>query len=89
MGTPHQNDVPGTSQDPASKRTKGLYGALAASSVGLEFGVAVVIGALFGNWLDGRFDTGPWLLIAFTIIGFVAGLRAVMRAVAKMNRGAE
>ena len=90
MGSPHQNDVPGTtSHDPASKRTKGLYGALAASSVGLEFGVAVVIGALFGNWLDGRFDTAPWLLIAFTIIGFVAGLGAVLRAVARMNRGAE
>ena len=75
MGSPHQNDVPGTtSADPASKRTKGLYGVLAASSVGLEFGVAVVIGALFGNWLDGRFGTAPWLMIAFTIIGFVAGI---------------
>src|ERR1700754_1894510 len=80
---------PPTLNDPASKRTRGLYNALSASSVGLELGISVLIGLLFGNWLDGKAGTEPWLMLLFLAIGFAAGFRGVLRAVKRADRAAE
>lgn len=59
-----------------------------ATSVGLEMAAAVLIGILFGNWLDGRFGTTPWLLILFIVFGFAAGMKGVMRYVRQADRDA-
>ena len=69
--------------DPASAKSKEAFGTLSMASVGLEFGLSVVIGLLFGRWLDGKAGTDPWLMILFLAFGFAAGLRAVMRAASK------
>ncbi|MDT8395666.1 MAG: AtpZ/AtpI family protein [bacterium] len=53
------------------------------SSLGLEMGAAVVIGLLFGTWLDGRFGTRPWLTLIFLGFGFAAAIKAVVRALRK------
>ena len=37
--------------------------------------VAPLIGAWIGSWLDGRFKTSPWLLIAGLVLGFAAAGR--------------
>lgn len=79
MTKPHQNDVPGAKAFPT----------LSATSVGLEMGVSVIIGVLFGMWLDSRFDTSPWLMVVFLVLGFVAGLRSVIRAVRRADKAQE
>ncbi|HEY4242594.1 MAG TPA: AtpZ/AtpI family protein [Kofleriaceae bacterium] len=71
---------------PASARGKAMFQGLSASSVGLEFGLSVVIGALFGRWLDGKAGTDPWLMIGFLCLGFVAGIRGIMRAMKRMDK---
>ena len=59
------------------------------ATVGLEFTLSVVVGLFVGRWLDGRFDTRPWLtLIGFTY-GLAAGGRAIYRALKRANREAE
>ena len=63
-----------------------MYEGLSASAAGLELGIAVAIGALFGGWLDGKLGTAPWLLIVFLILGVIAGFRGVLRAVARAER---
>jgi ATP synthase protein I len=73
---------------PAARNAKQLYRTVSASSVGLEFGLAVVIGALFGRWLDGELGTTPWLLLVFIVLGFVAGLRGLLRGINRMDRDA-
>jgi ATP synthase protein I len=87
MEKPHRKAV-NVVIDPAARRSKRAYNALSASSVGLELGIAVVIGLLFGMWLDRRFGTEPWLMLAFLVIGLVAGFRNVLRAVARADKAA-
>ena len=65
-----------------------MYQALSASSVGLELGISVLIGLLGGLWLDDRFGTEPWLMLACLVIGLIAGFRGVLRAVARADKAA-
>jgi ATP synthase protein I len=74
--------------DPASTRTRGMYGALSASSVGLELGVSVILGLAIGWFLDREFGTEPWLMLAWLAIGLAAGFRGVLRAVRRADREA-
>jgi len=74
--------------DPAARRSKRAYNALSASSVGLELGIAVVLGLAAGMWLDAKAGTTPWLMLLFLALGLVAGFRNVLRAVARADRAA-
>ncbi|MDR2884717.1 MAG: AtpZ/AtpI family protein [Deferribacteraceae bacterium] len=48
---------------------------LAASSVGTVFVISIVLGSLFGWWLDGKFGTKPYLTIFFMCIGIASGVK--------------
>ena len=80
------NGSQGPALDPAARQSRRMYEGLSASAAGLELGISVAIGALFGAWLDGKLGTSPWLLIAFLILGVIAGFRGVLRAVARAER---
>lgn len=58
---------------------KPLTQKLSIATVGIEMGGCVVVGYLFGTWLDGRFDSAPWATTFFTICGMGAALKAVVR----------
>lgn len=73
----------------AARNARQFYQVLSASSIGLELGLSVVFGILFGRWLDGRLGTTPWLMLVFLMLGLVAGFRSVMRAVRRADRAAE
>ncbi|MFT4702676.1 MAG: F0F1-type ATP synthase assembly protein I [Bradymonadia bacterium] len=53
-----------------------------ASAIGLQFGISIAVGALGGNWLDKRYDTGPWLLL----LGFILGSTAAFRDLYKFAK---
>jgi ATP synthase protein I len=74
--------------DPAARQSKRMYDGLSASSAGLELGIAVGLGSLFGAWLDGKLGTEPWMMLVFLILGLIAGFRGVLRAVARAERAA-
>jgi ATP synthase protein I len=76
----------GPALDPAARQSRRMYEGLSASAAGLELGISVAVGALFGGWLDGKLGTAPWLLIVFLILGVIAGFRGVLRAVARAER---
>ena len=95
MTEPHQNDVrtepvPSSAAEPARGTRLGksqkTFTTLSATSIGLEFGVCVIIGVLFGMWLDSKLGTSPWLMVLFIILGFAAGVRSVMRGVKRAER---
>ncbi|HTJ46141.1 MAG TPA: AtpZ/AtpI family protein [Kofleriaceae bacterium] len=73
---------------PAANKTRAYYETLSFSAAGIELGLSVVIGALFGRWLDGQTDTTPLFMILLTVIGFAAGVRAMVRAGRKATRTA-
>jgi ATP synthase protein I len=85
-GDADANGSHGPALDPAARRSRRMYEGLSASAAGLELGISVAIGALFGGWLDGKLGTAPWLLIVFLILGVIAGFRGVLRAVARAER---
>ena len=72
--------------DPYARKTKGYFDTLSLSSVGIEMGLSVIIGLLFGHWLDGKLGTAPGMMIVFLLFGCAAGGRAVWRAVKKADR---
>ena len=82
MTRPHPNDVATTAAD----KTKRAFTSLSASTLGLELGVSVVIGVLFGMWLDRVAGTTPWLMILFLVLGLVAGFRGILRAAQRTER---
>ncbi|HEY1550012.1 MAG TPA: AtpZ/AtpI family protein [Kofleriaceae bacterium] len=86
---PHPKAVTSKLVDPAAQRSRRAFNQLSASSVGLELGVAVIVSLLFGMWLDTKAGTTPWLMLAFLVIGLVAGFRNVLRAVKRAEAAAE
>jgi ATP synthase protein I len=55
--------------------------------LGFEIVVPIVLGALVGWWLDGRWGTAPWLLLTGLLLGIGAGFYNFFRAVAGMTKG--
>ena len=76
MESSHQKPVDG-----AARATKRAWGALSASTAGLELGISVAVGLLLGYWLDSEAGTQPWLMLLFMVLGLVAGFRGVLRAI--------
>jgi ATP synthase protein I len=56
------------------------------ASVGIEMGVAVALGWWFGQWLDGKLGTAPWLMILFLLLGVAAAFKAVIRTAREVSR---
>jgi ATP synthase protein I len=71
--------------DPAARTGKRVYNALSASSVGLELGLAVIIGLLVGYFLDQKLGTQPWMMLLWLVLGIVAGFRGVVRAIKRAD----
>ena len=51
------------------------------AGLGLRFVLTAAVLGLLGWWLDGRFGTAPWLLVAGVLLGSVGGFVAIVRAV--------
>lgn len=48
---------------------------------------AVLIGGGIGYWLDARLHTVPWFALGFGLLGFLAGIREILRRVSKEGKG--
>ena len=57
-----------------------------ASSLGLAFPIAIVIGYFWGRWMDRVFGTAPWLMVAFTVFGIAGGFLNAIRTAIRIGR---
>jgi ATP synthase protein I len=71
---------------PGEDKGKILRQIASYSTVGLEMGLSVAVGAIIGYYLDKWLHTGPWLLIVFLIFGAIAGFRSLYRALKRLER---
>tara|TARA_B100001765_G_C19296110_1_gene246614 strand:+ start:174 stop:455 length:282 start_codon:yes stop_codon:yes gene_type:complete len=56
-----------------------------AFKISTEFVVTVAVSTIIGFILDSLFDTKPWLIIFFFIIGVVAGIRSIVKTAKMMQ----
>ena len=59
------------------------------TTVGLEFGLSLLVGLFGGRWLDKQLGTANWLTFIGFGFGIAAGYRAIYRAAQAANRDAE
>ena len=65
---------------------RGLYRQLAKVSImGIEMVVSTFIGLAIGLYLDGLFETKPWLTIFFLIVGIAAGFKNIFLEIKKID----
>ena len=57
-----------------------------AFKLGSELVSAVLVGTIIGFILDTWFDTKPWLIILFFILGSIAGILNVIKVAKKMQQ---
>lgn len=54
-------------------------------SLGLQVALSIFIGYGVGRYLDGKFDTTPWLTVIFFILGVAAAIRNLGLAIKKLR----
>ena len=71
----------------APERPAGWRGAGASyMTLGLQLGIAVVAFTFLGRWLDGKFGTDPWLMLAGLALGATGGLIAFLKQASDMGK---
>ena len=57
-----------------------------AFKISTELVSTVVVASIIGFFLDSWFDTKPWLIIVFFVIGITAGIMNVVKSAKKMQK---
>lgn len=52
---------------------------------GMQIGVTMAVPVLVGNWLDSRYDTGPWFMLAGVALGFISMLWTLVKTAVELN----
>ena len=68
---------------------KHLFGAqdqLQIASLGTEFALTEILGAVAGYWLDKKLGTLPWCLVGGVFLGFALGLWRVIDVARAANK---
>ena len=54
-----------------------LRGLTLFSQIGISMASCVLLGVFVGQFLDRRFDTSPWFLLVFSLVGVAAAYKAL------------
>ena len=55
-------------------------------TIGIQLAVTVVVLFFVGRWLDDRFGTAPWLMLAGLFLGIVGGMIKFFRSAIELGR---
>jgi len=81
---PHISSHLGSEERAVKWKAYGRYG-----SVGFELVVSMIVGYVFGKWLDEKVGGGGWLTGLFSVAGVYAGFRSLFKAAKEMQRDVE
>lgn len=56
------------------------------STIGLSVALSIFIGLAVGVYLDQRWNTSPWLTLAFLMLGIAAGFKNIGLAIKKSRK---
>lgn len=71
---------------PGDSGLRGYGKAYEIIAAAMQLALAVILMVFLGTWLDGKFGTKPWLMIAGLAVGFAAGFYAFLRSVQKLAK---
>jgi ATP synthase protein I len=71
---------------PGRKTTKDI---LAYSSVGLQLAGTLLICVYAGYWIDSRYMTSPWFLLAGAAVGMIAGFYNLFKELGALEKNKE
>jgi len=46
-------------------------------------------GYFLGNWLDSKFDTSPYLMIIFAVVGLAASIKETIKLLGQLTRASD
>jgi F0F1-type ATP synthase assembly protein I len=55
-------------------------------TLGIQLALSIVAFFFLGKWLDGRFNTSPWLMFGGLLIGGVGGMVKFITSVMKLGQ---
>ncbi len=55
-------------------------------TIGIQLAASVVVLFFLGRWLDDRFGTAPWLMLAGLFLGIVGGMIKFFRSAIELGR---
>lgn len=67
-------------------KSSGLEAIALMSQLGLTIATPIVLGALAGNWLDKKLDTGMIFMILLLLIGIAAGISGAYRQITDVTK---
>lgn len=79
-------EMPGRKIPPGSPERKWIADFAPFLTIGMQLAFAVVGFFFLGRWLDGAFDTAPWLMIVGLLFGTTGGFIAFFRAAMLMAK---
>jgi ATP synthase protein I len=81
---PFRRQLADEAPDRMKRETRRAWRELAYySSIGFSVALSIVIGLVVGVYLDRRFDSSPWCLLIFLVLGIAAGFRNIGHAIRK------
>lgn len=83
MSFPTSN--PAIQAERSKDRPGPFFEAAQVSAVGIEMAVATFVGWGAGYWLDAKFETGPWLMLAGLLLGVAAGFKGLIQTAKRVN----
>lgn len=55
-------------------------------TLGLQLALTVVVFFFLGRWLDGKFGTDPWLMLAGLALGVAGGLTSFLKKAVELGK---
>lgn len=68
------------------KMKKQLNSGLALIGHGTQLALSMIIGVVFGQWLDEKYDTSPLLLIISSLVFFTSSMIFFIKSVSRINK---
>lgn len=55
-------------------------------SLGIQLAATILLMVFLGMWLDGKFDTSPYLTLVFSILGIFTGMYHFIKLVTRLDK---
>ena len=54
--------------------------------LGIQLAATIILMIFLGIWLDGKFDTSPYLTLVFSILGIFTGMYHFIKSVTRLDK---